>query len=162
MRWLAQDPRTIFVGQNVCYPGHVVYETVKDIPDARRLEVPVFENTQMGICTGLALAGYIPICIFPRMDFMLLAMDQLVNHLDKLCEMSCGQFKPKVIVRTMLGNTEPLHPGPQHCQDYTYPLGYMLKNTPVFKIRRLDKVQHVYEQAMAWSGPSVVVEPAYR
>ena len=162
MRELAQDPRTIFVGQNVLYPGHVVYQTVEGIPEAQRLEVPVFENTQMGLCTGLALAGYLPICIFPRMDFMLLAMDQLVNHLDKLGEMSQGQFRPKVIVRTMLGNTAPLHPGPQHCQDHTEALRLMLKNTPVLTPQTPEGVRQAYQRALAWDGPSVVVEPAYR
>lgn len=162
MLWLAQDPRTIFVGQNVLYPGHVVYQTVQGIPESQRLEMPVAEALQMGLCTGLALAGYLPVCIFPRMDFMLLAMDQLVNHLDKLDEMSQGQFKPKVIVRTMLGNTEPLHPGPQHCQDYSQALNLMLKHTPVFRPETPESIRRIYQRAMAWDGPSVVVEPAFR
>lgn len=162
MTKLAQNPKAIFVGQNVCYPGHVIYETVKNIPANQCLEVPVFENTQMGLCTGLALAGYLPICIFPRMDFMLLAMDQLVNHLDKLSEMSQGQFRPKVIVRTMLGNTEPLHPGPQHCQDYTEVLRLMLKNAAVYAPKTIAGIQQSYFAAEMNDIPTIVVEPAYR
>ena len=162
MTQLGKDPRTIFVGQNVCYPGHVVYETLQGVPEAQRLEVPVVENTQMGLCTGLALAGYLSICIFPRMDFMLLAMDQLVNHLDKLEEMSRGQFRPKVIIRTMLGNTEPLHPGPQHCQDYTGALRLMLKHCAVFAPRTVGGLNHSYGFAEINDISTIIVEPAYR
>lgn len=162
MQELATDERVIFLGQNVCYSGHVVYETLKDIPDARKLEVPVMENTQMGMATGLALAGYVPISIHPRLDFLLLAMDQLVNHADKIGEMSQGQFQPHVIVRTMLGNTSPLHPGPQHSQDHSEALRLMLKHTPVWRPKNPEQVIEAYRLALKQSGPHLIVEEAYR
>ena len=73
----------------------------------------------MGMSTGLALMGYVPISCYPRFDFLLLAMNQLVNHLDKIRIMSDQQFKPKVIIRTSVGSKKPLNGGPQHTQDYT-------------------------------------------
>ena len=48
----------------------------------------------MGISTGLALNGFIPDC-YPRFDFLILALNQLVNHLDKLDKMSSKQLKSK-------------------------------------------------------------------
>ena len=58
----------------------------------------------MGISTGLALQGYIPITCYPRFDFLILAMNQLVNHLDKIRHMSFDEFKPRVIIRTSIGS----------------------------------------------------------
>ena len=49
----------------------------------KKIELPVFEDVQMGLSTGLALQGFIPITCYPRFDFLILAMNQLVNHLTK-------------------------------------------------------------------------------
>lgn len=162
MQMLTTDPRVVFVGQNVCYSGHVVYETVKDIPESRRLEVPVAEAMQMGIATGMALAGLVPVSIYPRIDFLLLACDQLVNHLDKLAEMSQGQYNPKVIIRTMLGNTSPLHPGPQHSQNHTQAFRSLLKHTKIWTLEAPEDAMTVYRLALECDGPVLVIEAAYR
>ena len=50
--------------------------------------MPVFEDVQMGMATGLALLGFVPITCYPRFDFLILSMNQLVNHLDKIRIMS--------------------------------------------------------------------------
>ena len=58
------------------------------------------EELQMGITTGLALNGSIPVSIFPRWNFLMLAMNQLINHLDKINIMSNnGYIKNKHTVR---------------------------------------------------------------
>ena len=49
----------------------------------------------MGIAIGLSMSGYIPICIFPRFNFLLSAINQIVNHLDKIKDYSDGEFNPK-------------------------------------------------------------------
>ena len=85
----------------------------------KKLELPVFEDAQMGISIGLALNGYVPITCYPRFDFLILAMNQLVNHLDKIRKMSRNEMKPKVIIRTSIGSKIPLDGGPQHTQNYT-------------------------------------------
>lgn len=162
MQMLAEDERVIFLGQNVCYPGHVVYETLSGVPDEKKIELPVAEEMQMGISTGMAICGFVPVSIYPRIDFLVLAMNQLVNHLDKLHEMSQGQLQPKVIVRTMIGNTSPLHPGPQHSQRHVPALRLLLKHTKVYEIERAEDVLQTYEKALHQEGPVLVVEAAYR
>jgi pyruvate/2-oxoglutarate/acetoin dehydrogenase E1 component len=119
MLMLAEQPNAVFVGQGVRYGGVATYRDLEGVPDKQRIEFPVAEELQLGCCIGLSLQGYLPICIFPRMDFMLRAADQLVNHLDKLAAMSCGQFVPKVIIRTRVGSKTPLDAGPQHTNDHT-------------------------------------------
>ncbi len=85
MEMLAQDERVLFLGQTVGFPGsRFTYKTLKDIPLEKRIELPIMEEAQMGICTGLALGGYIPVSVYPRFDFVLLAANQFINHLDKI------------------------------------------------------------------------------
>ena len=61
MEYLAKDPRTIFIGQSVKYSGNSIYNTLKTIDDSRKIETPVFEETQMGLSIGLAMNGYVPV-----------------------------------------------------------------------------------------------------
>ena len=148
MTMLGQNPKTLFVGQNMRYDGQRMCASFSGVPMEKRIEMPVCEDLQMGFCTGLSLEGYIPVCVYPRMDFMLLASNQLINHLDKMTG-----FKPKVIVRVAVGSAKPLNPGPQHVGDYTEALSLMLKNIPVVEFE-----PGVYEAALEGSGPVVVVE----
>ena len=87
MNMLAEDRRVIFLGQSISYPGNAIYGTLEQIPNSRKIELPVIEDVQLGIGIGLSLEGYLPVSIFPRMDFLIVATNQLVNHLDKITEM---------------------------------------------------------------------------
>jgi len=158
MEMLATDKRVIFLGQSIRYPGHVMYGTLENIPMSRKIELPVFEDTQMGTCIGLSLEGYIPVSIYPRMDFLIIAVNQLVNHLDKIEEMSCGQFKPKVIIRTMVGSKVPLDGGPQHTQDHTEALRRLLTNVDVYKLAESKSVVLAYRKALASARSTILVE----
>ena len=59
MTMLGNLPNSIFLGQSIKYSGNVMYSTLKDVDMDKRVEVPVFEDTQLGMSTGLALAGYL-------------------------------------------------------------------------------------------------------
>jgi len=158
MSLLAEDKRTLFIGQSVRFSGHVMFDTLQEahVPMRKRIELPVFEDTQMGISIGLALGGFIPISIYPRMDFLIIAMNQLVNHLDKIEEMTC--FKSKVIIRTMIGSKSPLNPGPQHCQDHTEALRLLLPNINVIKLSSANHVVDNYRRALEGSDSTILVE----
>ncbi len=159
MEYLAQDERTLFLGQTVAHPGsRFTYKTFVDIPLEKRLELPIMEEAQMGISTGLALAGYIPVSIYPRFDFLLLAANQLVNHLDKMEAMSEGQFTPKVIIRTVVGATLPIHPGPQHAQDHTEAFRRMLTNVDVVRLESPEAIMPAYQAALASPRSTLLVE----
>ena len=119
MERLAQDPRTVFIGQAVAVPGTAMSNTLKDVDPARLLELPVAEEMQMGMTTGLALAGMVPVSLFPRWNFLLSGMSQLINHLDKIELMAGRGFHAKAIVRTGIGSERPLHPQSQHVGDFT-------------------------------------------
>ena len=159
MEILGKNEKTIFIGQTIVYGGSPMFGSCEKVPKEKKIELPVFENTQMGMSIGLALEGFIPVSIFPRIDFLICAVDQLVNHLDKVEEMSMGEFCPGVIIRTQIGNKTPLYPGAQHCGDYTDGLKKMLKHVAVFKPENPQAVLIAYKFALkrAQEGKSTLV-----
>ena len=160
MKMLAQDERTIFIGQNLLFPGNGLYDTFQDVPTNKRIEFPVAEDMQMGLCIGMSLDGRVPVSIYPRMDFLIVAVNQLVNHLDKIKDISRGQFNPKVIIRTAIGAKEPMYPGLQHCSDYTEALRGMLWNVKVVKLCESKDVVPAYKEALSSNGSTLLVELA--
>jgi len=160
MTMLSQDDRVVFLGQSIAYPGHVMFKTLENVPMKKRIELPVAEDMQLGLSIGLSLKGYVPVSIYPRMDFLILAMNQLVNHLDKIERMSSGEFRPKVIIRTMVGSKIPLNAGLQHTSNYVAGLSILLKAIPVVRIVDKSMVVSAYETALAADYPMVIVEVA--
>lgn len=147
MGWLAEKPETIFLGQAVEYPGTAMTNTLADVPKVKLLEMPVAEEMQLGISIGLAVNGTIPISIYPRWNFLLLATNQLVNHLDKMPLYSNGEFKPKVIIRTSIGSERPINPQIQHTGDYSDAFKLMLKIVEVIVLNEPDQIFPAYQKA---------------
>ena len=158
MEWLADKDDTIFFGQSVLYSGNAIYNTLKTLPEEKRIELPVFEEIQMGMSTGMALEGLVPISCFPRFDFLLRCMDSLVNHLDKIQEMTEETFKPKVIMRTSIGSTSPLNGGVQHTNDYTEPLKQILTEVDIVMLNEPTEIFSSFESAYEREGSSLIIE----
>lgn len=154
---LAEHPRTQFIGQSMRYDGAAIFDSLEGVPMDRRVEMPVIEDFQMGYCVGLALTGVLPICIYPRMDFILLAANQLVNHLDKLPMFG---WKPKVIIRTTVGQKEPLDAGPQHTQNHTAAFRSMLRHVEVWQLTAAKDVLPCYQAALEDKRSHLIVENA--
>lgn len=157
---LSEIDNVQFVGQQISPPNDF-YGTLKEVPMSKRIEMPVTEEMQMGFCIGLALEGFLPVCIFQRMDFMYRAMDSLCNHLNLLPEYSRGVFNPKVIIRTTIGNDDPLNPGIQHTQDLTEVFQKALR-FPVIKVLDVEGVRRAYEIALTKDSPIMIVEDQRR
>jgi acetoin:2,6-dichlorophenolindophenol oxidoreductase subunit beta len=75
---------------------------------------PLSEDAMTGVAIGAAMAGYRPVHVHIRMDFMTLAMNQLVNIAAKAHYMYNGQVKIPLVVRTMIGRS--WGQGAQHSQ----------------------------------------------
>ena len=148
MEFLAADARTLFIGQAVAVPGTAMSNTLRDVDKSRLVELPVAEEMQMGMTTGLALAGRVPVSIFPRWNFLLCGMSQLINHLDKLDAMSNGGYRAKAIVRTGIGSERPLHPQQQHVGDYTDALRLMCRTIEVIRLDEPEQIFPAYERAL--------------
>jgi pyruvate/2-oxoglutarate/acetoin dehydrogenase E1 component len=148
MDFLARDPRTVFIGQAVAVAGTAMTNTLKDVPRERLIELPVAEEMQMGMTTGMALAGMVPVSIFPRWNFLLCAMSQLVNHLDKVGVMSSGGYRTKAIIRTGIGSERPLHPQQQHVGDFTNAVQAMCPSLEVIRMAEPADIFPAYEKAL--------------
>lgn len=147
MKWLSEKEDTVFIGQGIKYGGIAIANFFKQIKDEKKIEVPVAENLQLGISTGLAMNGYIPISIYPRWNFLILAADQLINHLDKISLMSSGDFRPKVIIRVASGIRYPIDPQEQHVGNFSKQLKGMLKTVEVIELENEKQIFEAYKYA---------------
>lgn len=157
MALVAQEPTAIFMGQGVgARAGTTMSDTFRDVPDAQLLEMPVAEDMQMGMAIGMALEGKLPVCVFPRWNFLLCAANQLVNHLDRLPLYS--GYRPKVIIRTAVPSTVPFNPGPQHDDDFTGAFREMLRTVEVVTLRTSGQVIPAYRAALNAKGSTLLIE----
>jgi pyruvate/2-oxoglutarate/acetoin dehydrogenase E1 component len=143
MDFLGSQNDTVFMGQSVEVAGTAMRNTLVNIESAKLLELPVEEDFQLGLSIGMALNGFIPISIFPRWNFLLLATNQIVNHLDKLKDLTQVKDPGKVIIRTGIGSVNPLHPGPQHTGDFTEAFKLLC---PQINVVRLDTSEMIFSE----------------
>jgi pyruvate/2-oxoglutarate/acetoin dehydrogenase E1 component len=148
MEYLSKKKNIIFIGQAVEVAGTAMSNTLLNVKKNKKIELPVAEEMQMGITTGLMMAGYIPVSIFPRWNFLLLAMNQLVNHLDKFNKMTDGKYNSKAIIRTSIGSKRPLHPQCQHVGDFTSEVKKMCPNINIVRLDNPKKIFIEYKKAI--------------
>lgn len=148
MEWVAQQPKTFFIGQTVAGPGTFMYSTLKDVPTDKTLEMPINESFQMQFSVGLALSGYIPITVYPRQNFLLLATSDMVNMLDKIPAISSNDVVPKMIIRVASGPDSPVHPGHQHVGNYADAFRAMFTWVDVIELEEPEEIFPAYEHAL--------------
>jgi pyruvate/2-oxoglutarate/acetoin dehydrogenase E1 component len=147
MEWAAQNPKVVFMGQAVGVPGTFMFNTLRDTPEEKRIELPVSESFQMQMSVGAAFAGQIPISVFPRLNFLLLAMGDMSNIVDKLPEIY-GPKPPKLIIRSAVGPDAPVHPGHQHIGDFTEGFKKIFKNLEVVRLDNPEDIFPAYQKAL--------------
>lgn len=143
MEFLGEFDDVVFMGQSVAVAGTAMRNTLLNVDENILIELPVEEDFQMGLSIGMAISGLTPVTIFPRWNFLLLATNQVVNHLDKLKELTQEQNPGKVIIRTGIGSEKPLFPGPQHTGDFTEAFKLMC---PHMNVVRLDSAEMIFEE----------------
>jgi pyruvate dehydrogenase E1 component beta subunit len=113
----ARDDSTFLFAQGVADPSSM-WGTLKGIGnqfgDDRVIEMPVAENGAVGIAIGAALNGQRPIISFHRVEFALLALEQIVNNAAKSHYISNGQHKVPLVIRMVIGRG--WGQGPEHSQ----------------------------------------------
>ncbi len=147
MKYLGLKKNIIFIGQAVEDPGTAMSNTLKSVSKKKLLELPVAEEMQMGMTLGLAMDGNIPVSIFPRWNFLLYAVNQLINHIDKFKVMAGRKIKPKIIIRTSIGSQRPLHPQFQHIGDFTEAFKKMTTTIEIIKLREPKDIFPAYKKA---------------
>jgi pyruvate dehydrogenase E1 component beta subunit len=125
------DPRVLVLGEGVPDPKGIFGTTLglrQRFGAARVLDMPVAENGMTGIAIGAAIVGMRPVMTHQRMDFALLALDQLVNNAAKWHTMFGGRMTVPLVVRMVIGRG--WGQGPQHSQS----LQAMLAHVPGLKV----------------------------
>src|SRR5215472_7421621 len=156
MTLLSADDSVVFMGQGVACAGTTMSQTLEHLPAHRRIELPVAEDMQMGMAIGMSLDGMVPVCIFPRWNFLLLAANQLINHLDRLPLYS--SYRPKVIIRTAIPSNKPFDPGPQHDDDFTDAFKLMMRTVEVVRLSQAYKIIPAYQRALASPRSTLLAE----
>ncbi len=151
METMAQDPLVRFVGYGVKIGGRAG-GTLKNVSDSQLIEMPVAENLMVGFAIGLSLKGLKPVVFIERMDFWWNASDAIVNHLDKINQISHGEFTPTMILRIVVGNrNKPLFTGKTHTQDYSPSLRAAV-SFPVNNITDASLIAPYYQDAHRMFG----------
>lgn len=114
---MSRDAGVILFGLGVTDPKGILGTTKgleKKYGADRVFDTPLSEDAMTGVAIGAALAGLRPVHVHIRMDFLLLAMNQLVNMAAKIRYMFGGQISAPMVVRAMIGKS--WGQGPQHSQ----------------------------------------------
>ncbi len=114
---MSQDDRVLVMGEEVGVLGGVFTATrdlIDDFGPKRVMDFPLAEASLVGFAMGAATEGFRPVVEIMFSDFVMIAMDQIVNHVAKLRYMSNGQFNVPIVIR-LPGGAGTNH-GPQHSQ----------------------------------------------
>ena len=149
------DKGYIFIGYN-CEKGNAM-GTLNDVSDNQKLETPVAENLMTGLAIGMSFEGFKPVLYFERHDFMLVAMDAIGNHVDKIERISHGEFKVPVIIRAVTADGGPFYSGITHSQDFTDVLKELV-SFPVLDPKNGKEVLKAFKGAAESGRPAIIIE----
>jgi len=114
---MGNDKNVIVVGEGVPDPKGI-FGTTSGLMDkygpSRVFDMPLSENGMTGICIGASLSGMRPVMVHQRIEFALLAMDQIINNAAKWNYMFAGQNTVPLVIRMIIGRG--WGQGPQHSQ----------------------------------------------
>lgn len=158
MTFLGNQPDTIFIGQQTLFPGNPMSTTLGGVPKNKIIELPVMEDSQMGMSLGMAMRGDFVVTFYPRWDFLICATNQLLNHLDKIKLMSNNQFSPNIIIRLGKGSDNPIDPGHQHKGNYFNEYQSLCKNISFHDLLEHDIIEDKYKECYDEGGIHVIVE----
>lgn len=111
------DPSIVLLGEDIAlYEGSfkVTRGLLAEFGEERVKDTPISENTIVGVAVGAAMGGLRPVVELMTVNFALLAMDQLVNHMAKIRSMFGGQTCLPMVVRMPGGGGSQL--AAQHSQ----------------------------------------------
>src|SRR5213596_3961678 len=117
------DESVFIMGEDVgVFQGafKVTQGLLEEFGEERVRDTPISENTIVGAGIGAAMAGLRPVVELMTVNFSLLAMDQIVNHMAAIHYMFGGQAKVPMVVRMPQGGGHQLGPTHSHCLEAIY------------------------------------------
>jgi len=156
-RAMRADDRVIVLGEDVAEGGPYTATAglAEEFGSERVLNTPISEGAVCGVAIGAAQAGLVPVIEIMYIDFLTLALDQLVNQAAKAHFMSGGQLTVPLVLRTQGGSGS--RSGAQHSQS----LEAWLAHVPGLKVVMPScaaDAAGLFESAIADPNPVVFVE----
>ena len=155
---MKSNRKTVLFGLGVDDPKGI-FGTTKDLKEIygkeRVFDMPASENAMTGVAIGMSLNKMIPIMNHQRMDFFLLAMDQLINNAAKWKYMFGGQQKTPIIIRLIVGRG--WGQGPTHSQNFQN----MFASVPGLKIyipSFPSTIRDILHASIKSSDPVLIIE----
>lgn len=152
---LETDERVLLLGEDIEGPYGGAFKATKDLSQlfpGRVRNTPISELAISGISNGLALSGMKPVVEIMFGDFILLALDQIVNHAAKFNYMYAGQVKTPLVLRTPMGGKRGY--GPTHSQSLEkHFLG--IPGTRILALHHRFDPAEVYEKLLGDSLPTL-------
>jgi pyruvate/2-oxoglutarate/acetoin dehydrogenase E1 component len=120
---MQRDERVFIMGEDIgVFNGafKVTQGLLEEFGEKRVRDTPISENTIVGLGVGAAMTGLRPIVELMTINFSLLAMDQIVNHMSTIHYMFGGQVTVPMVVRMPQGAGHQLGPTHSHCLEALY------------------------------------------
>lgn len=156
---LDQNQNAVLLGQGVSDPTGI-YGTTDGLAEKfgaqRVIDMPIMEDGMTGIAIGMALNGLYPVQTHIRMDFLLLAMNQLVNTAAKYRYMYGGCFEIPMLVRAVIGRS--WGQGPQHSQSLQSLFAHIPGMTVIMPATAEDAYQSYLHAAQRYRNPVLSIE----
>lgn len=156
MTFLGGQKDIVFIGQQIVYAGNPMSTTLGNVPKDKMIELPVMEETQMGMSLGIAMTGKTVVTFYPRWDFIILAANQLINHLDKY-KLMTGKTA-NIIIRLGKGSDKPLDPGHQHKGNYLSEFKTLCPNIEFHNLTDYSLIVDAYKNSYKSGNIHVLVE----
>lgn len=156
MEEISKLDHSVFIGQQLVYYGNPMSKTVVNVPKHKMIETPVFEEVQMGMSLGLSMNGMFVVTFYPRWDFLILSLNQLINHVDKYKLMTNTDIH--MIIRVGKGADTPLDPGYQHKGNYFNQIKDMSMDIQFMDCCSINDIKTNYEYAINNKGVFLINE----
>lgn len=157
-RELEGRPETVLFGEDVAIPGGV-FGVTRGLRDRfgheRVFDTPIAEAAILGSAVGAAIAGLRPIVEIMWADFLLVALDQLINQAANVRYLSRGRQTAPILVRCQQGVT------PGSCAQHSQSLEALLAHIPGLRVGMASNPADAYAMtraAIAHPDPVVLIE----
>ena len=155
---MARDDMVMMIGEDIGI-GDGTWRCSKGLRDKygdlRMKDSPISEAGFTGMCIGMALTGMRPIAEIMFEDFMLVAMDQIVNQMNKVCYMSGGQKNLPMVIRTTIGAGRAA--AAQHSQNLTAAVAHF-PGAKIVIASDAYTAKGLLKSAIRDNNPAIVIE----
>ena len=157
-RILAEDPATIVYGEDVGKAGGIFGASrnlQREFGAERVFDTPIAEAAILGSAVGAALTGLRPIVEIMWSDFLLVALDQIINQAANVSYVTKGRASAPIVIRTQQGTT------PGSCPQHSQSLEALLFHIPGLRIGMPATAQDAYDMlraATASPDPVILIE----